>query len=88
MRTLIIFQMEKKRLPVPSAQTNMSEAQLDEYCRRHLVNHNLMVSYLLALIHGQTKRQPLLAYSHLVILVVQAISLVRYLGVIEHYSLR
>jgi len=42
MYTLIIFQMKKRDLPVPSAQSSMSEAELDQYCRKHLVNHNLM----------------------------------------------
>ena len=54
MYTLIIFQIKKRDLPVPSAQSSMSEAELDQYCRRHLVNHNLMVGYLPALIHCHT----------------------------------
>lgn len=34
--------MKRRDLPVPSAQSSMSEAELDQYCRSHLVNHNLM----------------------------------------------
>ncbi|XP_029194480.2 uncharacterized protein LOC114960312 [Acropora millepora] len=34
--------IKKKDLPVPSVQSSMSEAELDQYCRRHLANHNLM----------------------------------------------
>ena len=46
------FQMTERHFPVPSVQTHLSEADLDQFCRGYLqalVNDNLIVSYQIAL---------------------------------------